>query len=55
MEKENSGVEGAHKTEQKAEDVYHFVKRHHKSRLQKQHEKVKKLEKKQFQKEVKFR
>lgn len=55
VEKENSGVEGAHKTEQKAEDVYHFVKRHHKSRLQKQHEKVKKLEKKQFQKEVKFR
>lgn len=55
VEKENSGVEGAHKTEQKAEDVYHFVKRHHKSRLQKQHEKVKKLEKKQFQKEVKIR
>ena len=55
VEKENSGVEGAHKTEQKTEDVYHFVKRHHKSRLQKQHEKVKKLEKKQFQKEVKFR
>lgn len=55
VEKENSGVEGAHKMEQKAEDVYHFVKRHHKSRLQRQHEKVKKLEKKQFQKEVKFR
>ena len=55
VEKENSGVEGAHKTEQKAEDVYHFVKRHHKSRLQRQHEKVKKLEKKQFQKEVNFR
>ena len=55
VEKQNSGVEGAHKTEQKAEDVYHFVKRHHKSRLQRQHEKVKKLEKKQFQKEVNFR
>ena len=53
-EKENSAVEGAHKTEQKAEDVYHFVKRHYKSRKQRQREKAAKLEKKQFQKEAGF-
>ena len=55
VEKENSGVEAAHKTEQRVEDVYHFVKSHHKSKLQRQHEKVAKLEKKQFQAEVNFR
>lgn len=55
VEKENSAVEGAHKSEQKAEDVYRFVKRHRKSKLQRQREKVAKLEKKQFQKEVNFR
>ena len=54
-EKENSAVEGAHKTEQKAEDAYHFVKRHYKSRELRQREKVAKLEKKQFKKEVNFR
>ena len=54
VEKENSGVEAAHKTEQRVEEVYHFVKRHHKSKLQRQHEKVAKLEKKQFQAEVNF-
>lgn len=54
-EKENSAVEGAHKTEQKAEDAYRFVKRHYKGREQRQREKVAKLEKKQFQKEVNFR
>ena len=54
-EKENSGVEGAHKTEQKAEDTYRFVKRHYKGREQRQREKVAKLEKKQFKKEVNFR
>ena len=55
VEKENSAVEGAHKTEQTAEDVYHFVKRNHKSGLQRKKEKVAKLEKKQFKKEVNFR
>lgn len=50
VEKENAGVEGAHKSEQKAEDAYRFVKRHHKNRLQRRREKVAKLEKKQFQK-----
>ena len=55
MEKENSAVEGARKTEQTAEDVDHFVKRNHKSGLQRKKEKVAKLEKKQFKKEVNFR
>ena len=54
-EKENSAVEGAHKTEQKAEDTYRFVKRHYRNKEQRQRGKVAKLEKKQFQKEVKFR
>ena len=54
-EKENSGVEGAHKTEQKAEDTYRFVKQHYKGREQRQREKVAKLEKKQFKREVNFR
>ena len=54
-EKENSGVEGAHKTEQKAEDAYRFVKRHYKGRGQRQREKVARLEKKQFKKEAGFR
>ena len=51
----NSGVEGAHKTEQKAEDTYRFVKRHYKNKEQRQRKKVAKLEKKQFKKEVSFR
>ena len=55
VEKENSAVEGAHKTEQTAEDVDHFVKRNHKSRLQRKKEKDATLEKKQFKKEVNFR
>ena len=55
VEKENSAVEGVHKTEQKAEDVYRFTKRHYKSKEQRQREKVAKLEKKQFKSEVNFR
>ena len=54
-EKENAGVEGAHKAEQKAEDGIRYVRRRHKNKLQRQHEKVAKLEKKQFKKEVNFR
>ncbi|MCH5201453.1 MAG: peptidoglycan DD-metalloendopeptidase family protein, partial [Oscillospiraceae bacterium] len=54
-EKENSAVEGAHKTEQKAEDAYRFANRHYKNKDQRQREKMAKLEKKQFQKEVNFR
>lgn len=53
-EKDNSAVEGAHKTEQKGEDVYRFVKNHKKLKEQKQREKVTKLESKHFQKEVNF-
>lgn len=55
VEKENSAVEGAHKTEQKVEDVYGFVKRHHKSRHERTLNKVAKLEKKQFKADVNFR
>ncbi len=55
VEKENSAVEGAHKTEQKAEDAYRFVKRHYKNKEQRQREKVARLEKKQFKSEVNFR
>lgn len=53
-EKENSAVEAAHKTEQKVEDFYGFVKRQYKGKAQRQWAKVAKLEKKQFQKEVNF-
>ena len=53
-EKENSAVEGAHKSEQKVEAVYSFVKRQVKGKEQKQRAKVAKLEKKQFKKEVNF-
>lgn len=53
-EKENSAVEGAHKSEQKVETVYSFVKRQIKGKEQKQRAKVEKLEKKQFKKEVNF-
>lgn len=53
-EKDNSAVEGAHKTEQKAEDMYRFVKSHKKRKEQKQRDKAEKLEKKYFKKEVDF-
>ena len=53
-EKENSAVEGAHKSEQKVESVYSFVKRQIKGKEQKQRAKVAKLEKRQFKKEVNF-
>ena len=54
VEKENSAVEGAHKSEQKAEDAYRFVKKHRKNRLQKRQEKAVRLQKKYFKKEVSF-
>ena len=53
-EKENSAVEGAHKTEQKGEELIGFVKRHYKGKEARQRTKIAKLEKKQFQKEVNF-
>ena len=53
-EKENSAVEGAHKTEQKGEELIGFVKRHYKGKEARQRAKIAKLEKKQFQKEINF-
>ena len=53
-EKENSAVEGAHKSEQKGEELFSFVKRQIKGKEQKRRAKVAKLEKKQFKKEVNF-
>ncbi len=53
-EKDNSAVEGAHKTEQKAEDAYRFIKSHEKRKGQKRRDKAEKLEKKYFQKEADF-
>lgn len=53
-EKENSAVEGAHKTEQRSEELFGFVKRQMKNKEQKQRTKVAKLEKKQLKKEVNF-
>ena len=53
-EKENSAVEGAHKSEQKGEELFSFIKRQIKGKDQKQRAKVAKLEKKQFKKEVNF-
>ena len=55
VERENSAVEGAHKSEQKAEGAYHFVKRQHGGKAQRRREKLAKLEKRQFRKEVDFR
>lgn len=53
-EKENSGVEASHKTEQMVERGFHYVMNHNKTTLQKRHEKVAKLEKKQFRAETNF-
>ena len=47
-EKDNSAVEGAHKTEQKAEDGYRFIRRHYKGKEQRRRAKVAKLEKSSF-------
>lgn len=55
VEKENSGVEAAHKTEQSGEDVYRFFKGHYKGKTERRRAKAAKLEKKQMQKEVNFR
>lgn len=54
VEKENSAVEALHKTEQKAEDGYHFVKRSYRNKNQRQRKKVKKLQKTQWKKEGNF-
>ncbi|MGN0158979.1 MAG: CD1108 family mobile element protein [Brotaphodocola sp.] len=54
VEKDNSGVEGAHKTEQKAEDAARFVRDRFTGREQRRRAKIAGLEKKQFQAEVNF-
>lgn len=53
-EKDNSGVEASHKAEQSAERGFHYVMNHRKAKLQKQRDKVAKLEKKQFRAETNF-
>lgn len=54
VEKDNSGVEGAHKTEQKAEDPARFVRDRFTGREQRRRAKIAGLEKKQFQAEGNF-
>ena len=53
-EKENSAVEGAHKTEQTVERGFEYVINHHRNKELKQRKKVAKLENKQFKAEVNF-
>ena len=54
-EKENSGVEAAHKTEQTVENVAWKVVRHRSDRNRRLRKRVSELEKKQFKAETKFR
>ena len=53
-EKDNSAVEGAHKTEQRAEDVYHYMKYHRKSKAQRKKERLDRLQKKQITADMKL-
>lgn len=53
-EKDNSAVEGAHKTEQRAEDVYHYMKYHHKSKAQRKKDRLDRLQKKQVTADMKL-
>lgn len=53
-EQENAAVEGAHKTEQRAEEVYRFAKSHRGGKVQKRQERAEKLERRHFRKEVNF-
>jgi murein DD-endopeptidase MepM/ murein hydrolase activator NlpD len=53
-EKENSAVEAAHKTEQKAEDIYRNVNNVKKSKAQKRQKKIERLEKKKLKADVNF-
>ena len=53
-EKDNSAVEGAHKTEQRAEDVYHYMKYHRKSKAQRKKDRLEKLQKKQVTADMKL-
>lgn len=53
-EKDNSAVEGAHKTEQRAEDVYHYMKYHRKSKAQRKRDQIERLQKKQVTADMKL-
>lgn len=53
-EKDNSAVEGAHKTEQCAEDVYHYMKYHRKSKAQRKRDRLERLQKKQVTADMKL-
>lgn len=53
-EKDNSAVEGAHKTEQRAEDVYHYMKYHRKSKAQRKRDRLERLQKKQVTADMKL-
>lgn len=53
-EKDNSAVEGAHKTEQRAEDVYHYMKYHRKSKAQRKRDRLERLKKKQVTADMKL-
>ena len=53
-EKDNSAVEGAHKTEQRAEDVYHYMKYHRKSKAQRKKDRLERLQKKQVTADMKL-
>ena len=53
-EKDNSAVEGAHKTEQQAEDVYHYMKYHRKSKAQRKRDRMERLQKKQITADMKL-
>ena len=53
-EKDNSAVEGAHKTEQRAEDVYHYMKYHRKSKAQRKRDRLERLHKKQVTADMKL-
>lgn len=53
-EKDNSAVEGAHKTEQRAEDIYHYMKYHRKSKVQRKRDRLERLHKKQVTADMKL-
>ena len=53
-EKDNSAVEGAHKTEQRAEDIYHYMKYHRKSKAQRKRDRLERLHKKQVTADMKL-
>lgn len=54
-EDDNLGIESAHKTEQKVEDVHRFIKQHKGSKLRKRTDKFHKAQKVQYKKEAKWK